>query len=37
MEDFMKCSVVLITVLLSSALLCSEQLPKKISRRASEL
>jgi hypothetical protein len=36
-EDFVKYLVVLIIVLLSSTLLFSEQLPKKISKRASEL
>jgi 2,5-diketo-D-gluconate reductase A len=36
-EDFMKYLVVLIIVLLSSTLLFSEQLPKMISKGASEL
>lgn len=36
-EDFMKNLVVLMTVLLSSALLFSEQLPIKMSKGASEL
>ena len=36
-EDFMKYLVARITVLLSSTLLFSEQLPKKISKGVSEL